>query len=108
MPWKVPPVDGLPPAPRGGHACVCLGSRVLLFGGADRNPTVFNDLWSLDTGAPHYGVCCCTLVRILLTPLQRSLLVASPHQPSLQQGRAVYLLPIPVQCCHSLTQSAFF
>ena len=48
-------VEGLPPAPRGGHACAALGSRVLLFGGADRNPTVFDDLWVLETGAPARG-----------------------------------------------------
>jgi hypothetical protein len=46
-------VDGLPPAPRGGHALASLDSRVLLFGGADRNPSVFDDLWLLETGAPR-------------------------------------------------------
>lgn len=45
-----PQPEGLPPAPRGAHACVALGSRVLVFGGADRAPVSFNDLWVLETG----------------------------------------------------------
>lgn len=38
------------PAARGGHAIAGIGSRVICFGGADRSPTPFSDLWELDTG----------------------------------------------------------
>lgn len=38
------------PAPRGAHAMVSVGSKVIVFGGADRTPTAFADLWVLDTG----------------------------------------------------------
>lgn len=38
------------PAARGGHAIASIGSRVICFGGADRSPTPFSDLWELDTG----------------------------------------------------------
>ncbi len=44
-------VDGLGPGPRGGHACVTVGHKVLLFGGSDRVPVTFDDLWVLETGA---------------------------------------------------------
>lgn len=39
------------PAARGGHAIASIGSKVICFGGADRSPTPFSDLWELDTGA---------------------------------------------------------
>lgn len=38
------------PAARGGHATASIGSKVICFGGADRSPTPFSDLWELDTG----------------------------------------------------------
>ena len=47
-------VEGVPPAPRGGHACVSVGTKVLVFGGADRAATPFTDLWCLETGAKVY------------------------------------------------------
>ena len=49
------------PAARGGHAIASIGSRVICFGGADRSPTPFSDLWELDTGTylsvPHLLFC---------------------------------------------------
>ncbi|PNH12850.1 Tip elongation aberrant protein 1 [Tetrabaena socialis] len=48
--WQLVKTDGLAPAPRGAHACVALGTRVLVFGGADRAPITLNDLWVLETG----------------------------------------------------------
>jgi hypothetical protein len=42
-------VEGLAPGARGGHAAVAVGSKVLLFGGSDRAPVTYNDLWCLDT-----------------------------------------------------------
>lgn len=36
------------PAPRGGHACVVIGNKVLVFGGADRTARPFGDIWLLD------------------------------------------------------------
>ena len=39
------------PPPRGGHASVSVGTKVLVFGGADRGATPFTDLWCLETGA---------------------------------------------------------
>lgn len=47
------------PAARGGHAIASIGSRVICFGGADRSPTPFSDLWELDTGtcfSVRYGL----------------------------------------------------
>jgi hypothetical protein len=46
-------VEVLSPAPRGGHASVAIGRRFIVFGGADRAPNTFNDLWVLETGAHH-------------------------------------------------------
>ena len=59
------------PSARGGHAIASIGSKVYCFGGADRSPTPFNDLWELDTGnnvqngscslkrvKQHTGCCC--------------------------------------------------
>ena len=40
------------PAARGGHAIASIGSKVICFGGADRSPTPFSDLWELNTGVP--------------------------------------------------------
>lgn len=42
--------EGLAPAPRGGHACARLGSTLLVFGGADRCPKAYDDLWQLELG----------------------------------------------------------
>jgi len=38
------------PAPRGGHATVSVGSKVIIYGGTDRQATPFTDLWVLETG----------------------------------------------------------
>lgn len=38
------------PGPRGAHASLAIGTRVLVFGGADRSPLAYNDLWQLETG----------------------------------------------------------
>ena len=43
-------VSGIAPSPRGGLACVAIGSRIVVFGGSDRAPLTFDDLWVLDTG----------------------------------------------------------
>ncbi len=43
---------GPTPAPRGGHAAVSVGTRVLLYGGTDRQATPYTDLWMLETGEP--------------------------------------------------------
>jgi hypothetical protein len=45
-------VAGEGPGPRGGHACVSLGGaeRLLVFGGSDRTPVTYDDLWLLDGG----------------------------------------------------------
>ncbi|KAL3152010.1 hypothetical protein ABBQ32_001128 [Trebouxia sp. C0010 RCD-2024] len=50
--WNLPKLDrgASAPAARGGHAIASIGSRVICFGGADRSPTPFSDLWELDTG----------------------------------------------------------
>lgn len=53
-------VSGIAPSPRGGNACVSLGKKVVVFGGSDRAPLTFNDLWVLDTGEQdrmHASVC---------------------------------------------------
>lgn len=38
------------PAPRGGHATISVGSKVIIYGGTDRQATPFTDLWVLETG----------------------------------------------------------
>ncbi|PRW57469.1 galactose oxidase [Chlorella sorokiniana] len=44
------------PAGRGGAACTALdGRRILCFGGADREPRAFDDLWLLELGADGQG-----------------------------------------------------
>lgn len=35
------------PSARGGHAVAVLGSELFMFGGADRSPQAFDDLWRL-------------------------------------------------------------
>jgi hypothetical protein len=40
--------NDLRPAPRGGHACVALSPlNIVIHGGADRSPKVYNDTWLL-------------------------------------------------------------
>lgn len=48
---QVPANAPLPPA-RGGHASVAVGTKVIVFGGANRAATPFTDLWVLETGKP--------------------------------------------------------
>eukprot|EP00955_Chlamydomonas_euryale_P047117 353590-Chlamydomonas_euryale.AAC.12 len=43
-------VSGVAPSPRGGLACVAIGTKVVIFGGSDRAPMPFDDLWVLETG----------------------------------------------------------
>jgi len=47
--WRRPKGDGQIPARRGGHAAAASsdGKRMVLFGGADREPTPFNDVYAL-------------------------------------------------------------
>ncbi|GFR48802.1 hypothetical protein Agub_g10753 [Astrephomene gubernaculifera] len=52
--WNLVKPKGLAPAPRGAHASVAFGTKVLVFGGADRAPVTFNDLWVLDTADGKY------------------------------------------------------
>ena len=48
-------VSGIAPSPRGGNACVTVGTQVVVFGGSDRAPLTFDDLWVLETGGE--GAC---------------------------------------------------
>jgi len=43
-------IEGLAPTARGGHACASVGSRLVVFGGSDRAPISYDDLWVLDAG----------------------------------------------------------
>ena len=43
-------VSGVAPSPRGGIACASIGTKVIVFGGSDREPSTFDDLWVLETG----------------------------------------------------------
>mmetsp|Transcript_7112 Transcript_7112/g.12311 ORF Transcript_7112/g.12311 Transcript_7112/m.12311 type:complete len:345 (+) Transcript_7112:166-1200(+) len=54
MTWIRPKVSGAAPPGRGGHAACALGSKMFVFGGANRSPEAFGDLWSLDTGGQKY------------------------------------------------------
>lgn len=45
------PESGAPP-PRGGHVSVAVGTKVIVFGGANRAAAPFTDLWVLETGKP--------------------------------------------------------
>jgi len=47
--WVLPEVSGVAPSPRGGLACVAIGTKVVIFGGSDRAPMPFDDLWVLET-----------------------------------------------------------
>ena len=42
--------NGQVPPARGGHASVAVGTKVIVFGGANRAATPFTDLWVLETG----------------------------------------------------------
>lgn len=50
---------GPTPAPRGGHAAVSVGTKVLIYGGTDRQATPFTDLWMLETGG--FTSSCCLI-----------------------------------------------
>ena len=39
------------PQPRGGHATVTVGEKLICFGGADRTPSPAGDIWTLQPGA---------------------------------------------------------
>mmetsp|Transcript_27095 Transcript_27095/g.59195 ORF Transcript_27095/g.59195 Transcript_27095/m.59195 type:complete len:337 (-) Transcript_27095:669-1679(-) len=52
--WHLPKVEGLAPSPRGGHACVAVGTKVVVFGGSDRAPLTFDDLWVLETAHDQF------------------------------------------------------
>ena len=42
--------NGQVPPARGGHASVAVGTKVIVFGGANRAAAPFTDLWVLETG----------------------------------------------------------
>mmetsp|Transcript_17148 Transcript_17148/g.28211 ORF Transcript_17148/g.28211 Transcript_17148/m.28211 type:complete len:304 (+) Transcript_17148:152-1063(+) len=52
MPWAKGHVSGTAPSPRGGHAAAAIDNRIYIFGGADREGTVFGDLIALEIAAP--------------------------------------------------------
>eukprot|EP00891_Asterochloris_glomerata_P002816 jgi/Astpho2/2816/Aster-x1100 len=60
------------PPPRGGLAIVSVSTRIVIFGGADRSPTLYDDLWVLETAAernewsrdPSSGACTDELVQL--------------------------------------------
>ncbi|KAK9829964.1 hypothetical protein WJX72_008920 [[Myrmecia] bisecta] len=70
--WVLPPVDPnvLSPPPRGGHACAAVGSQVVVFGGADRSPTPYNDLWVLNTEGGKYEWRCVMASNTAGTPVR--------------------------------------
>jgi len=43
-------VEGLVPSARGGASMTVVSDKVLAFGGANRSPTAFDDLWMLELG----------------------------------------------------------
>jgi hypothetical protein len=44
-------VTGVSPSPRGGIACAAVnGTKFVIFGGSDREPSTFDDVWVLETG----------------------------------------------------------
>mmetsp|Transcript_19607 Transcript_19607/g.54628 ORF Transcript_19607/g.54628 Transcript_19607/m.54628 type:complete len:351 (-) Transcript_19607:613-1665(-) len=55
MPWIIPPMPNgsLAPSGRGGHCMSSVGSRLIVFGGSDRVPLSYDDLWVLDTAEEH-------------------------------------------------------
>uniref|UniRef100_A0A7S0R239 Uncharacterized protein n=1 Tax=Pyramimonas obovata TaxID=1411642 RepID=A0A7S0R239_9CHLO len=55
MPWIRPKVSGTVPPGRGGHASCALGSKLYVFGGANRSPEAFKDLWCLQTDGGNYS-----------------------------------------------------
>lgn len=59
------------PAARGGHAIASIGSKVICFGGADRSPTPFSDLWELDTGTNPLSLPVQVFCASLLPPYAR-------------------------------------
>ncbi|CAG9460707.1 unnamed protein product [Pedinophyceae sp. YPF-701] len=55
MSWFLPQIKSdIGPAGRGGHCLAALSTKVVLFGGADRAPTPFEDLWVLECEADVY------------------------------------------------------
>ena len=74
------------PAPRGGHAAVSVGTKVIIYGGTDRQATPFTDLWMLETGETtlflfpdirvwtlyHCALCFLLLIEALEMPTQCS------------------------------------
>lgn len=44
-------IEGIAPAGRGGHCCCTVNDKVIVFGGANRVPTPYGDLYSLELGA---------------------------------------------------------
>ena len=53
--WSSIEAKGVTPCPRGGHTCVVIHSKMLVFGGSASNETklAFNDLFALDIGNNH-------------------------------------------------------
>ncbi|GAX80078.1 hypothetical protein CEUSTIGMA_g7516.t1 [Chlamydomonas eustigma] len=48
--WFIPEVTGVSPSPRGGIACTAINStKLIVFGGSDREPSTYDDVWVLET-----------------------------------------------------------
>ncbi|KAK3282811.1 hypothetical protein CYMTET_9471, partial [Cymbomonas tetramitiformis] len=54
MTWATPVPCGDQPAARGGHTATALGHKCYFFGGANRSPEAFNDVWCLDTAGDKF------------------------------------------------------
>lgn len=54
--WLAPKIDSSGPGARGGHTLTVVGTQVIMFGGSDRVPVTYDDLWVLDTGKGEQGL----------------------------------------------------
>lgn len=101
---------GPTPAPRGGHAAVSVGTKVILYGGTDRQATPFTDLWVLETGEASFclaclsGACARTMRYLWQTPMwwhvmQPEDTIFGPPLSPLQRPGEVHRLS--QECSHS-------
>ena len=60
MTWNKPQCIGRGPAPRYGHGCCVMDTRMYVFGGKGEAGQLFNDLWELETTTWAWKLCLTT------------------------------------------------
>ena len=92
-------VPGLTPSPRGGLNAVALGKKVVCFGGSDRKPLVYEDVWYLDVSGKE-------LEWVKVTPSFKNCKITPRSGASLTAINGKVNLSGPVLCLYTTKRGA--